>query len=119
MVSSKNELVIANILYTLEKGGCLSYQVEPRLPFDDGRGRWADFLIEANGESWYWEHCGMLDDEYYRRRWNRKLELYARNGFTPYSDANAQGRLMVTHDGPEQSLDCQAMEDLGRKLFAG
>ena len=60
MVSSKNELVIANMLYALEIEGCLKYQVEPRLPFDDGRGRWADFLIEANGESRYWEHCGRL-----------------------------------------------------------
>ena len=44
MVSSKNELIIANILFDLEKQGHLKYQVEPRLPFDDGRGRWADFL---------------------------------------------------------------------------
>jgi hypothetical protein len=43
--------IIANILFNLEKEGYLKYQVEPRLPFDDGRGRWADFLIEANGES--------------------------------------------------------------------
>ena len=77
MVSSKNELIIANILFDLEKQGHLKYQVEPRLPFDDGRGRWADFLIEAKGQSWYWEHCGRLDDESYRRRWERKLKLYA------------------------------------------
>ena len=51
MVSSKNELIIANILYDLEKQGHLKYQVEPRLPFDDGRGRWADFLIEAKGRA--------------------------------------------------------------------
>jgi hypothetical protein len=105
MVRSKNELVIANILFGFEKEGHLKYQVEPRLPFDDSRGRWADFLIEANGESWYWEHCGRLDDENYRRRWDRKLKLYANNGFTTYSSAKPQGRLIVAQDGPELGLD--------------
>jgi hypothetical protein len=117
MVSSKNELVIANILYGLEREGCLTYQVEPQLPFDDGRGRWADFLIEARGESWYWEHCGRLDDENYRNRWQRKLNLYAANGFTPYASGNPQGKLIVTVDGPEQGLDSQAIESLARNLF--
>ncbi len=73
------------LFFSLERDGYVKYQVEPRLPFDDGRGRWADFLIEANGETWYWEQCGRLDDEQYRRRWNRKLKLYADNGFTTYS----------------------------------
>ena len=119
MVSSKNELVIANILYDLEKQGHLKYQVEPRLPFDDGRGRWADFLIEAKGRSWYWEHCGRLDDEFYRQRWERKLKLYAGHGYSKYSDQNPEGRLIVTEDGPEQGLDSPAIAELARKLFAG
>ncbi len=118
MVSSKNELVIANILYGLEREGYLSYRVEPRLPFDDGRGRWADFLIEANGKSWYWEHCGRMDDENYRRRWERKRNLYTANGYTPYSEKNPRGRLIVTEDGPEQGLDSKAIEELARRLFA-
>jgi hypothetical protein len=95
----------------------LKYQVEPRLPFDDGRGRWADFLIEANGESWYWEHCGRMDDENYRTRWARKLKLYEGNGFTRYSEKKPAGRLIVTEDGPEQGLDSKAIEDLARRLF--
>jgi hypothetical protein len=67
----------------------------------DGRGRWADFLIEAKGKSWYWEHCGRLDDESYRNRWERKLKLYAGNGYSMYSIQNPEGRLIVTEDGPE------------------
>jgi hypothetical protein len=118
MVSSKNELAIANILYGLEREGYLSYQVEPRLPFDDGRGRWADFLIQANGEIWYWEHCGRMDDEHYRRRWQRKKELYAANGFSINGIDNPQGRLIVTEDGSGQGLDSQAIEQLARTLFA-
>ena len=119
MVSSKSELVIANILFHLEKEGCLTYQVEPRLPFDDGRGRWADFEVEAKGETWYWEHCGMLGDEHYRNRWERKKKLYSDNGFTIHSDKNASGRLIVTVDGRNQGLDAKAIEALARQLFVG
>jgi hypothetical protein len=118
MVSSKNELTIANILYDLEKQGYLKYQVEPRLPFDDGRGRWADFLIEAKGKIWYWEHCGRLDEVSYRNRWERKLKLYSSNGYSIYSNKNPEGRLIVTEDGPEQGLDSQAIAELAYRLFA-
>ena len=117
MVSSKSELIIANILHNLQGAGLVKYEVEPRLPFDDGNGRWADFKIEAGGKSWYWEHCGMLDDKHYRARWNKKLELYASNGFTVHSDENAAGRLIVTEDGPGRGLDSMEIDALARKLF--
>ena len=117
MVSSKNELAIANILYSFEKGGLLNYQVEPALPFHNARGRWADFRIEANGQSWYWEHCGMLSDEQYRSRWVRKKKLYEANGYMPYSDKNPDGRLIVTEDGPDQGLDSQLIEENIRRLL--
>ena len=117
MVSSKNELVIANILYGLEKEGHLTYQVEPQLPFDEGRGRWADFKVEAKGKTWYWEHCGMLGDKNYRDRWDRKKKLYADNCFAVYSDKKPSGRLIVTKDGPDQGLDAKAIDELARKLF--
>jgi hypothetical protein len=117
MVSSKNELVIADILHTFERNGHLTYHVEPELPFDDGRGRWADFMIEANGEKWYWEHCGMLSDENYRTRWERKKKLYAENGYSVFSTSNPAGRLIVTEDGPDLGLDAKAIEELTRALF--
>ena len=117
MVSSKNELVIANILYGLEKEGHLTYHVEPQLPFDDGRGRWADFKISAKGDDWYWEHCGMLSDINYRKRWDRKKQLYTQNGFSIYGDDNPSGRLIVTKDSPDEGLDAQAIESLARRLF--
>lgn len=117
MVSSKNELFIAKILHELEKQGCLKYEVEPQLPFDDGRGRWADFRIEAKGDTWYWEHCGRMDDEHYRERWLRKKKLYAANGFSVYSKTNRKGRLIVTEDAPATGLDALAIEELAHRLF--
>jgi len=118
MVSSKNELAIANILYAFEKDGLLTYRVEPQLPFDDGYGRWADFLIEANGKSWYWEHCGMMADEQYRQRWLRKKQLYQDNGYAVLSGQNPDGRLIVTEDSREQGLDSQVIEQIARGLVS-
>jgi hypothetical protein len=119
MVRSKNELAIANILYTFERAGQLNYQIEPLLPFDDGRGRWADFLIEAGGKSWYWEHCGMMADEQCRKRWHRKKKLYAANGYHERSASNPSGRLIITEDGMGKGLDSQLIEALIRELVAG
>ena len=93
MVSSKNELVIANMLLHLEKEGHLSYEVEPKLPFDDGRGRWADFKVDCKGQTWFWEHCGLLDNENYLQRWLSKKNLYAENGYTEYSDQNQRWQI--------------------------
>ena len=112
MVSSKNELAIANILHGFEKEGRLNYHVEPLLPFEDGRGRWADFLLETNGNCWYWEHCGMLANDQYRERWERKKGLYEANGYTTYSDKNPKGRLIVTEDGNRHGLDSKAIEQI-------
>lgn len=117
MVSSKNELVIANILYGFEREGHLTYEVEPPLPFDGTNGRRADFRINAKGKNWFWEHCGMLDIVHYRDRWERKKKVYAENGYTLYSNENTRGRLIVTEDGPEQGLDAKAIEELARELF--
>ena len=117
MVRSKSELIIANILYNLEKDGHLTYEVEPQLTFKNSWGRWADFMVEAKGKAWYWEHCGMLHVEYYRDRWENKKKLYASNGFTIYSVTNTTGRLIETTDTPEHGFDAQAIEDLARKLF--
>ena len=117
MVSSKNELVIANILYDFEREGQLTYEVEPPLNFDGAGGRHSDFRIYAKGQNWFWEHCGMLDNVHYRNRWNSKKKLYAENGFTVFSSENTGGRLIVTKDGPEQGLDTKAIEELARALF--
>lgn len=118
MVSSKSELAIANILYSLEREGRLTYVVEPPLPFaDNAKGRWADFQIRSQGETWFWEHCGMMDDESYLRRWTRKEKLYEDNGYTRHSEENPAGRLIVTEDGSGEGLDSQAIAVMARKLF--
>ena len=117
-VSSKSELAIANILYELEQKGTLTYEVEPPLPFtDNARGRWADFRIIARGQTWYWEHCGLLDRPAYRSRWQAKEALYRDNGFGRWNESSPSGRLIVTEDGPDRGLDSHLIHQLAAGLF--
>ncbi|WP_188053635.1 ATP-dependent RecD-like DNA helicase [Sphingosinithalassobacter sp. CS137] len=116
LVSSKSEIVIADILHELEQRGLLRYTFEkPRLL--GGIERWPDFTIEVGADIWYWEHCGMLERPSYRRRWERKLEGYAAEGITVWSTENPDGRLVVTKDGPVEGLDSGSLHQLAEGLW--
>jgi len=117
-VRSKSELAIADILYGFERQGRLHYFYEERLPFAKNPERWCDFLIQARGAYWYWEHCG-VPEEAYRRRWEQKRIVYEQNGYGVYSASHPEGRLIVTEDGPDHGLDSQAIYRLARELFVG
>jgi hypothetical protein len=74
LVSSKSEVVIADALYDAEKEFGIRYFFERALIAPDGSTRWPDFSVEdRNGQTWFWEHCGMLDQPDYVARWKGKL----------------------------------------------
>lgn len=75
MVRSKSEVIIANILY--QSGIPFAYEQPLRAP--DGSRHDPDFTIKWNGRTCYWEHLGMLDDEEYLQRWERKELWYIRH----------------------------------------
>lgn len=77
LVRSKSELVIANRL----AAHGLSYYYEKPLKVSETDFVRPDFTIMYQGEEWYWEHLGLLDDEEYRKRWKRKEEWYKKHGF--------------------------------------
>lgn len=58
----------------------------------DGVMKLPDFTIEDedSGEIFYWEHCGMLYDEDYRRRWEEKLQWYRKNGILPWQEGGGE-----------------------------
>ncbi|OYY77731.1 MAG: hypothetical protein B7Y43_08870 [Sphingomonas sp. 28-62-20] len=117
LVSSKSEIVIADILHELEQEGLLRYTYEkPKML--GGTLRWPDFTIEAGSNIWYWEHCGMLDQQAYCERWERKKAGYVAEGLTIWSAENPLGRLIVTEDGPSAGLDSGALHALASQLFA-
>ena len=67
-----------------------------------------DFTIENEdtGEIYYWEHCGMMHDEEYRKRWKEKYDWYIENDIIPYKDGGGKnGTLIVTEDTPVELQD--------------
>ena len=96
MLRSKSELTIYQLM--LEKG--LKPRYEPKITINDVTIL-PDFVIENDdrGITYYWEHCGMMHNEEYVERWNRKLEFYRENGILPYQEGGgSKGTLIVTEE---------------------
>lgn len=68
MVRSKSEVIIANLLHS--KG--IDFTYEQTLLAEDGSMMLPDFTIKARGETFIWEHWGMLSDKYKKRMEEKK-----------------------------------------------
>jgi hypothetical protein len=116
LVMSKSEVIIANELH--RRG--IDYAYEKPLQFGTGRTCKPDFTIEdaATGLTVYWEHCGMLADSEYRRRWDLKQQWYRDNGVLPHSEGGGpQGTLIATSDDPTTGFDTQLIAKILDQLF--
>ena len=94
-VRSKGEAIIIDVLWQHN----IPFYYEKKLILFDEKGQkvvvYPDItILLPQRELLLWEHNGMLSNEEYRRRNNRKMELYFLNGF--YQPKN----LIVTADGP-------------------
>lgn len=107
LVRSKSEVIIANALHYHH----LEYQYEPELSLE-GRLCRPDFKIADydTGDEWYWEHCGMMDDPKYKKRWEDKKAFYKKNGIEEGKN------LIVTYD-ENGALDSQKVEEIIEELF--
>lgn len=96
-VRSKSELIIANMLHSASVKFFYEYPIESLTK--DGV-KYPDFVIfKKNGEAIIWEHLGMLQNESYRNRWEKKLEWYEYNKFI------INKNLFITEDDLNGSLD--------------
>ena len=103
MVRSKSEVIIADHLSN--KG--VEYGYEQPLTID-GVTKYPDFTIEdaESGQTFYWEHCGMLHVPAYRRRWEEKLSWYKKHGILPQEEGGGvAGTLVITRDEANGSID--------------
>ena len=117
LVRSKSELVIADKLYA--RG--IEYAYEQPLVLPNGRTRYPDFTISdhAQGVTFYWEHLGMLDDQGYRARWERKRSEYLENGISPHLDGRGpQGTLIETHDQSGGGLDAATIASVINEVIS-
>lgn len=107
MVRSKSEVIIANAL----KSRGIQYEYEKELVFDGVR-KIPDFTIEDNetGETFYWEHCGMLDDVKYRERWENKKRFYSQHGII-------EGENLIVSEEKNGAIDSAEIAKIIEKYF--
>lgn len=100
-VRSKSELALSNLLFSL--GIKYTYGAKVIL---GGVEREADFFVESRldrRKQYYWEHCGMMDDPEYRRKFREKMEAYHAEGYREGKD------LIVTYEDRNSGLDMMEM----------
>lgn len=105
MVRSKSEVIVADTLTRLG----ISYEYEQKLPANDDPAdyRLPDFTVSYEGDTFYWEHLGMLTVPSYKEQWDRKREWYEKNGYA--------GRLITSEDGPDGGIDALEIERIARR----
>ncbi|WP_408998395.1 ATP-binding domain-containing protein [Syntrophus buswellii] len=107
LVRSKSEWIIADKL----KAAGINYQYEQPLTID-GIERFPDFTIRDDDSNtiWYWEHNGMLSNDDYRERWERKKDAYRKTGILPLGEGGGEnGTLLVTEELEGSGLDLGAI----------
>ena len=73
----------------------------------DGGRLSASVTASFEGETFYWEHLGMLTDPGYVVRWERKKAWYAENGYSP--------RLVTSEDHPDGGISTPEIEKIARE----
>ena len=114
-VRSKSEVIVANLLRA--KG--VNYRYEKPLKIGESV-KYPDFTIEDDntGETYYWEHLGMLSLPAYREAWDEKLRWYERHGILPREQGGGErGTLIVTEDSTDGGIDSEAVARLIDDLF--
>ena len=100
MVRSKQERFVANLLTS--KG--ISFEYERKLSSWDGSFRYPDFTLLVNGEQYYWEHWGIVDDYSYRQNIAKRIRWYREHGYYDY--------LIQTWGGGDRDLRGQVLAEL-------
>ena len=108
---SKSEVIIADQL----AAAGIDYEYETKFVGLDGTTRLPDFTIvdDDSGRTYYWEHCGMLGDPGYAKKWAAKLEWYRAQEILPHEDGGGErGTLIVTEDDTKGGISSQAIKEL-------
>ncbi len=113
LVRSKSVWIIADKLHS----DGIDYKYEQSVLLD-GVERFPDFTIvdDDSGETWFWEHNGMLSNKEYKERWERKLAAYRRAGILPMEEGGgANGTLLTTEEIEGKGLDA---DDIRKNIDA-
>lgn len=114
-VRSKSEVIIANLMHAAG----ISYHYEHPLELA-GVTKYPDFTIEDDdsGVTYYWEHCGLLHDADYTKRWNEKRNWYREHGILPREEGGGvNGVLLVTRDEETGGINSAEISELIKSVF--
>lgn len=125
IVRSKSEVIIADKLFAKN----IDYFYEQKLIGDDQVIKYPDFTIESSetGITYIWEHCGMLKNPDYKRKWENKLEWYKSQQIIPFEDlekyiddsgSHPEKVLIITQDDENGGIDSYEIEQLVNNIFS-
>lgn len=108
LVRSKSELLIDMTLHIHK----IPFRYECALQLDDSV-IYPDFTIRHphTGETYYWEHFGIMDDPVYCKNTCSKLQLYTSHGIIPSI------QLITTYETREHPLSIAAVENIVKDYF--
>lgn len=109
-MKSKSEVIIANRLCAFD----VPYVYEERITFDDGEHFiYPDFIVlnKRTRKQYCWEHFGMISDEEYVTKQQKKLEQYAKNNIFPGDG------LLITIESKERSLSTEYVDLLIKRYL--
>ncbi len=102
---SKSEVIVANILLDLNLNP--RYE-EPLYAKDsDSDFRLPDFTVSYEGDTFYWEHLGMLTLPSYRESWNRKKQWYKDNGYWD--------QVITSEDKSDGGIDAELITSIAKQ----
>ena len=112
LVRSKSEVIIADALSVAG----VEFAYEKEFPGHDGSLRFPDFTIEdaATGETYIWEHLGMLSNPQYAHAWARKRAWYTASGVEEGGGDTAT--LIVTKDDERGGIDSAEVQAKVREI---
>ena len=113
LVRSKSEVIIANAL----SAAGVEFAYEKEFSGHDGSLRLPDFTIEdaATGETYIWEHLGMLSNPQYARAWERKQAWYTASGVE--IGGGEVATLIITRDDEHGGIDSGDMQKQIRQIL--
>lgn len=124
LVRSKSEVVVADVLTSVLGEGCYRYEQKLENPADPRDFRLPDFTITYAGDTFYWEHLGMLGNPAYRQEWERKRAWYEGLGIPVVGIGAPPGQepphptppfVITSADGQDGSIDAQEIAHLARR----
>ena len=103
LVRSKSELAISEAFYKYD----VPFRYEQVLEIGTYRVV-PDFMPrnKRTSEQFYWEHCGMLENEEYMKHHKWKMNLYESVGIVPWEN------LIVSYDGADGTLNIAEIESV-------